>query len=460
MIILKNLIYILQKENYNISRFLRFVYNYRNWQWWNLAKRDSIKWTAKAQILAILSLVFWVSSLIFIFNVYISWYQYFVVILIFIAILPLFISFSVIFISPVDYFAKQQKIRKASKILSTTSHLTTIGITGSFGKTTMKEILKVILGKKFTVIVPPGNINTQIGIADFIIKNQQQLKKADFFIVEMGAYKQGEIRKIAKLVHPQFSFLTGIGTSHLERFGSLEKIIQTKFELAQETKREIFLNGEDKNIKENYKRFNLKNFELIDLNLVKSIIPKSNFGGLIVKTKEYTIETKLLAKHNVVLLLMAIRLARKLGLTIDDIKEGIKNIKPIPHRLKPIFNSHSNIWVIDDSYNGNFSGFLSGLEVLERHKGRKIVITPGIMEQGKNGAEIHRKLGHHYAQKVDLVLLINNSMVKFILEGFRDKDFKKYKIYNNAQEAHRDLSNILRPGDAILFQNDIDDNYY
>jgi UDP-N-acetylmuramoyl-tripeptide--D-alanyl-D-alanine ligase len=454
--IIKNLIYILQSESYSLGRFLAFVY--QNYKWWNLEQRQKIDWTAKAKLIYFLSLSL---SWLLIIVLFLSWnfWSLFSWPIIYI-LLPLIISLISLGLWPIDYLMKQVLLNRGRSLLKKYPNLQIIGITGSYGKTSVKEILFTILASRFEVIKTPDNINTDLGISQFIINNQKKLTTANFFIVEMGAYQKGDINKICHLTPPDYSILTGINESHLERFGSLENTISTKFELAANTKKISILNFNDENIKNNYTRFTIKNPIGLDNSNVSKIEVLPNFSGLSFDFNSNHFTTKLLAKHNIDLIILALTLAEKLGINNEAGIKAVADIDHVTHRLQPIFNNLSQVLVIDDSYNGNFSGFASGLEVLTRTSGRKLVITPGLVELGKNTEIRHRQIAQLYvANKIDLVILINNSSTKFIVAEFKNQGFTNYCVYRTTQEAHNNLKDILKAGDTIIFQNDWPDNY-
>lgn len=375
-------------------------------------------------------------------------------------LLPLFIALALILISPLDYWLKKRLVNQAAVVMAENKKIIVICITGSYGKTSAKEILSSILSEKYKVLKTPENINTDLGIAEFIIKNKNKLNEYNFFIVEMGAYKIGEIKKICDIVQPKYSILTGINEAHLERFGSLDNTIKAKFELAEATAGTSILNFSDLNIKNNYTSFKIKDPISIAGDTAKNIKILENFSGLEFEIDNEKYKTKLLAEHNISLILLAITLAKKLGLGPDEIKNGVSKIEIIKHRLEPIYNKNSNIWVIDDSYNGNFNGVVSGLSVLQTAKGRKLILTPGLVELGEKSEEIHKKIGELYSVKADYALLINTKATNWIKDGLEKNNFHNYKFYNSTAEAHNDLKNILKPGDTIIFQNDLPDNYF
>lgn len=453
--ILKNLIYILQSEGYYFSRFLKFVY--RHLTWWKLENRQQIVWTIKARLLWVITvLFFWII-------IWLSFIQFgkSAVFAVFILILglPFLLGFSLLIIWPLDWLLKQRKINIAAKIILT-SKVKVIGIAGSYGKTTVKEILATILEQKFEVIKTPENINTDVGIADFIIKNKTKFREGGLFVVEMGAYQKGEIKRICQMVKPYYSILTGINESHLERFGSLENIVEAKFEISQNTQDLTLFNFDDENIKKNYFRFNFGKRVGISKQDAKDIFFKDKFQGLTFDWEGKKFETKLLAEHNITLIILCAKIAQELYMPIEDIVMGVKSLQPVKHRLEPIYNHHTDILVIDDSYNGNLDGIKSGIRLLGRAPGRKVVLTPGLVELGFRAKEVHQEIGGLYAKNVDFVMLIRSKVVGFIIEGLEKNNFTNYKVYKNTEEAHNDLGNNLQKGDTIIFQNDLTDNYF
>jgi UDP-N-acetylmuramoyl-tripeptide--D-alanyl-D-alanine ligase len=456
--IIRNLIYILQSELYDARKFLQFAYSHS--QWWKLEKRSKLIWTKKAQLMYILTVL----TLLAILGLFVAFFGAWglLSLIILIPLIPVIIAAILWSIEPIDHFLKDRLFKKAQNFLrENRKNLTVIGITGSYGKTSTREILSSILAEKFRVIKLSENINTDIGIADFILKNSRKFLGQEIFIVEMGAYKKGEIKKLCDLVAPDYAILTGINESHLERFGSLENIISAKFELPQETKKTAVLNFDDENILKNYERFKLKKFIGASKSEAKNIKSLDNFSGLEFELDGTMFRTKLLALHNITLILLASRVAQKLGMTMSEISRGVGKIEYVPHRLEPIYNEMTKVWVIDDSYNGNFNGIVSGLEVLKRAQARKIVLTPGLVELGGEMQKVHEKIGRLYAEEGgDLVLLIKSRTSGYIIKGLKEKGFGNYKQYESSKEAHADLSNVVKSGDTIIFQNDLPDNYF
>jgi UDP-N-acetylmuramoyl-tripeptide--D-alanyl-D-alanine ligase len=161
-------------------------------------------------------------------------------------------------------------------------------------------------------------------------------------------------------------------------------------------------------------------------------------------------------------LLGAIQLVQMFDLTVTDITHAIEELKPVEHRLQPIYNRHTKIMVIDDSYNGNPQGVTEAIKVLAKFKQqRKVYLTPGLVEAGTKTEEIHYNIGKQLAKVAGMVILIKNSVTPFIAKGLQENGFEKENIiwFDSAKQAHDNLSKLLRPYDVILFQNDWPDNY-
>lgn len=460
--ILKNLIYIYQLENYDKKRFLFFAY--KNINWLNFSKRGKLDWTIRSGLIFILCglLIISLAAIIFYFN---GLPLLLIFALFCFMFLPIIVVAADILISPLVLFQKNRIVNQAKKIIQNGKRngLITIGIAGSFGKTGMKNVLVNILGEKYKVFIFPGNINTDIGISRYLIKHQLEAGKANVLVSEMGAYKKGDIKKLCDIVSPDYSITTAIGEAHLERFGSLKNIVSTKFELANASKKKIFLNIRDENIKKYFSSEIDNNIEIIKVHgnkEVKNIKYLENFSGISFEYKGVIFNTKIAANYIIDFSIIAFKIADELKLNILEMKAGLEKTDFVPHRLEVIKNKELNRIIIDDSYNGNYAGFLAGLDILNRARGRKIVLTPGIVELGeKRSKEIHSRLAEKYIKNADLTLLIKNKNTNFIVDKFRKSGYNNFKIYKTAKEAHNDLANILKNGDTIIFQNDITDNY-
>ena len=373
--------------------------------------------------------------------------------------------------SPTETYINEKYIKKAYKKLNKKEYkdLIKIGITGSYGKTSTKFILATILGEKYNVLATPGSYNTTMGNVRVIremLKEEHQV-----FISEMGARKKGDIREICNFVNPNIGIITSIGEQHLDTFKNIQNIQKTKGELLDGVGAEgaIFLPKDNNYCFELYKKDSHKNkFIFSTTDKASDIYSKdikvscegSTFTVVSSKNGEYTCTTKLLGEHNVQNIIGAIAIAEYLGLSKEEIILGVSKIKPIEHRLQIIPSANGTI-VIDDAFNKNPEGSKRAIDVLSKFDGRKIIITPGMVELGEKEKELNKEFGKEMANVLDIVILIGISRSKPIEDGLVENGFNKDNIYivKDLNEATKKLSEITKQGDVILFENDLPDSY-
>ena len=384
---------------------------------------------------------------------------------------------------------KSKDVKKSDIIPS----LKIIGITGSYGKTSMKEVLFSILSREFNVVKTEKNYNTEIGISTTILKKLD--KQTDIFIAEMGEYVKGDVKKLCKIAQPDISIITGINEAHLERYKTMENAISTKFEVVEYATKNavVVLNADDDLILQNYNKYVRNNVLIFYSSSIDNAKAKrSLFFDLNIKKDEkeqmlqirnyefhqdgsgqsfeiYKNEWSLgvvkiphLAQYIIGNILCAVSIAKLLGMSDTKIRLGISILKPVEHRLETkILNN--NILLIDDTYNGNSHGIKEGLSILRKFRNRrKVYVTPGLVETGYLEKEIHFEIGKLIAQSADIVVLISNSVTNFILEGLFSANFSKDKIfiYPNSKFVYSKILKSLEPNDVVLMQNDWSDNYF
>lgn len=476
-------IYFLQLENYNLGRFVKAFYlRGRSLTY----KRQAIIWTRKLKIITAIASILYFGFIIFtlifflhpvtIVNIVIKIILGIILCEVLVFISPFIFSLAVILFWPFDYAVKSRIVAKARKKLAEVPNLKIIGITGSYGKTTFKEALRTVLEEKYRVIATPENKNTPIGLSRLILDNLSP--EFDILIAEMGAYKIGDIKELCQIAHPDLAVLTGINESHLERFKSIKNIIRGKFEIVTNAKSNasVFLNADNDYILDNYKKFvGSKEVNFYSENKfnrtpfsIKNKIYLPDAKGLEFDIAEVQGEnvighfkTTLIGDYILGTLMGVIEIALKLKLTPAEIQRGLNRLEPVSHRLEPVLTTQ-NVLIIDDSYNGNPAGAREAIKVLARFSDRrKIYLTPGMVEMGKASEKIHRELGENLATVADKVILIKNSVSEYIRGGLLSKGFSEdnLTIYPTADSAHSDIKNILKSGDAIIFQNDWTDNY-
>ena len=358
---------------------------------------------------------------------------------------------------------------KAQGKLKRMTGLKIIGITGSYGKTSSKNILSDILNIKYNALPTPRNLNTFNGL--IMTVNNHMDKFTDIFIAEMGAYVKGEIKGLCKLIKPKYGILTRIGTAHLESFGSEENIISGKFELIESLPSDGFavLNGDDPK-QVNYK---LKNkvktiwigIDNKDVDVRATNIKCSSKGTSFDvefkdSDKKYSFETKLLGDHNVYNILAGIACGVEFGIEVEELMAAVKAVRPVEHRLE--LKKLGSFYQIDDAYNSNPVGAENACKVLGMMPGLKVVVTPGMIELGAKEKEYNKKFGEQIAEVADYAVLIGEKRTKPIMEGLLDKGFDKEKIivFNDVRDAYPFIGSLTGKKDVYaLFENDLPDTY-
>lgn len=451
---------LLQLEEYDSARFIKAVRNTRGIP----PSRDfrkPLKYTAKIKLIMALS-----SLLILFLSLSISNFfsnnPYKIVVLVCVYALGLYFSYIFLIILnillyPVDIFVKEVMVISAKNKLKRLKNIKIIGVAGSYGKTGMKDLIATVLEEKYQVVKTPESFNTPVGIARTILKQVDE--NTEVLVIEMGEYYSGDISNICKIAPPQIGVITGINEAHLERLGSIDNSVRTIFEIAQNMKPDgiLVLNGKDKNIKNNYKKF-LSDQEVY----LYSAKGKTEFNedapGFIYQKMFFPI----LGQYNLDKIDGVIYIAKKLGLTDEEAQNGLKKIKTPAHRLQPVLNRQKNILVIDDSYNGNPDGVEEAIKTLSLFKKRrKIFVTPGLVEMGFKSEQVHQRIGKRLNDVVDTVILIKNSVTPGIEKGLIKAGFDNKNIiwFDSMMDAQNSLGSILRSGDVVLFQNDWPDNY-
>lgn len=367
---------------------------------------------------------------------------------------------------PINNLITNGYIKDAKKKLESMPNLIVIGVTGSYGKTTMKTFLGKILSSKYNVLITPQNFNTTLGVVKTIRENLRATHEV--FVCEMGATKSGDIKEICDLVKPKYGIITSIGEQHLESFKSIDNIINTKFELADSIPEDgaVFLNGDNEYIrkkerKSNYIYYGTNNKE----NKYNAYNIKNTANGLnfkmIIDGEEKEFLSKLLGEHNVINITGAIAIAKELGIETEKIVSKVRQLETAGHRLQVIKGTNSTI--IDDAYNSNPAGARAALDVLNSFDGIKILITPGMIELGEKQYQCNFEFGEYAAKKCDYIILVGKNQTKPIKDGIEKEQFDKNKlfIFNSLSEAMAKANELGEYGKEkiILLENDLPDNY-
>jgi len=371
--------------------------------------------------------------------------------------------------TPIERLVYLHYKRKAQNKMKSMPNLKIIGITGSYGKTSCKNILGEILNVKYNALPTPKNLNTFNGL--IMTVNNHLDKFTDIFIAEMGAYVRGEIARLCKLIKPKYGILTTIGTAHLESFGSEENIQRGKFELIESLPQDGFgiLNGDDPK-QVNYKLKNKVKIIWIgidnpDVDVRATNIKCSNKGttfDVVFKDedKKVPFQTNLLGKHNVYNILSAIACGKEFDIEIEELQRAVSNVRPIEHRLE--LKRLGNFYQIDDAYNSNPVGAKNACEILKMMPGMKVVVTPGMIELGEKEEEYNEIFGEQIADAADIAILIGEKKTKPIKEGLLKKGFDKENIivFNDVRESFPFIMELAKNKEVYaLYENDLPDMF-
>jgi len=347
-----------------------------------------------------------------------------------------------------------------------------IAITGSAGKTTTKEVLSFLLSTKYEVLRTPASFNTPMGVSKTI---RDSLRDQHFFLVEMGAYKRGEIARLCEMVGPpSIAIITHINEQHMERFGSLQDIVRTKFECVEALADQgvAVLNFDNPHIAEYSARFTGKrlvrygtNDNPAELELRGSDIRAGQHGASFnvswLGAPPVEFKIGLLGKHNVLNVLAATAAALECGLEPKHIAYWIRQFSPPQHRLQ-VIPSDNQVTVIDDSYNSNPDGILEALQVLASFKPRRrILVTPGLVELGGLQDGYNRRVGELAASCCDVVILVGPKQTAKIREGLMKEEFPAQQLIvaRDFSEATNLLHSMSKSDDVILLANDLPDQH-
>lgn len=374
-------------------------------------------------------------------------------------------------LAPVEASIRRWYVRDAASMLKARPDLKIIGVTGSYGKTSTKNYLNRMLSEQYNVLVTPGNFNTTLGVVRTV---REQLKPYhQVFIVEMGAKQVGDIKEICDLVHPQAGIVTAVGDMHLETFGCRENVQKTKFELIRSLPSDGYgvINMESEGIA-SYTDLpdncRLESFG-IDAHRVDWRIADIRSGAsgtsfrLVGPGEPLELHTSLLGEGNVLDIAGAAVLALHFGVAPRRIAQAVAKLQQVPHRLSSSFKA--GITVLDDAYNSNPEGARMALSVMRDmpvpEGGRRILITPGFVELGDKQYEADFQLGKYAALCATDLVVVNKLNREAICAGAQEGGMPadRIKCVDNLSQAVQCFQQMSRPGDVVLYENDLPDMF-
>lgn len=451
---------VLQLESYQMSRFLKWWQHnqFRN----KLKNKVGLKYTPKIKLLIS------VSILVLVFEIlYLKPLTFLLSVLVIHLSFPFtLLGISLVIIKPYETVRKKLTISHTRKTILSSRKLTTIGITGSYGKTTTKNYLLSILSKHQETVSTPESYNTTFGVAKCVAL--EICNKSRYFICEMDAYHQGEIKELCFQAPPKFALLISVGPQHLERLGSLDNATSANFELIDSVDpKNALVNIDNPLIAEKLKGFRYKSVKTFSLNSKSSAdffltdFKMNRHGTTLtihssIDQSNHQFTAPVFGSSNLVNLTAAISMALLLKIPTEHITQGLKSVTPSPHRLQLIRLGGATI--IDDSYSSNVEGFENIIKDLSLQKGKKVIITPGVVELGPLTKDFHLNIGNKIGSVFDHAFLVGTSdRTKYIQQGI-GKKFKSTFLENNINVWNL-CQELSQKYDWILIENDLPENY-
>ncbi|MDE6028882.1 MAG: UDP-N-acetylmuramoyl-tripeptide--D-alanyl-D-alanine ligase [Clostridiales bacterium] len=359
---------------------------------------------------------------------------------------------------PFEKLNNRKYVKRAKAKLKEQSPIV-IGITGSYGKTTAKNLLRTMLESKYTVLSTPGSYNTPMGVCKTV---NDSLNGEQVFIAELGARYKGDIKELCDIVNPTYGIITAVGDMHAETMGTRADIANVKYELAAALPSTgvLALNGYNADCKalgaRNHACKTVVTGDGVAYdNLV--IDGRGTSFGLSADDKRVDITTKLLGAHIAETVCACAAIALELGVALEDIATAVQNAQPVEHRLQ-LLESGSAVTVIDDAFNANPIGAKNALDVLKCFDGVKVIITPGFVELGALEKPSNVELGRQISATCDYAYLVGSRAEDIksgaVKNGMDDSKITIFRSRNEAVEALKSIDG----NKVVLFENDLPDN--
>lgn len=480
---LKRYLHIYQLKDYNTKRYFKFFLLYK--LWWKLlnllfvllvffiktiyiktilifvsmlfnlcfnanlikGNKTPLKYTGK------IKRIYFISTFLLVFTLFLK------KILIFSNILMIFLPIISNYINFYDRI-KNKKFIKSAQFKLKNYKVKIIAITGSNGKTSVKNILHKMLETKYKVLSSPKSYNTPLGLSLFI--NQSNLTNIDFIILEFGARRINDIKNLCKTFGADYGIVTCVAPQHLESFKTLENVYLAKNQLPQYLNEKLCIF----NLDNDYCKimFNEKAGKKIGISIKSnrsiyaSEIRVENFKThftLHCNHQSFNVETKLLGNHNITNILLCFALAKELNISPNSLINTINDLQPTPHRLEYI---KGRINILDDSYNCSISSAGEAIKVLEQTAFKKMILTPGIIEGGKQQFELNFKLGK-LCKNLDFLIIVGQTNKKAILDGLKSQTNSVKIYFAKSLEDSKQYFSLLTNNDTLLILNDLPDDY-
>ena len=329
--------------------------------------------------------------------------------------------------------------KEAKKKLQEMDKLQIVAITGSYGKTSIKNFVAQILSKKFNVYATPRSVNTLGGIMGDV--NNSLPSDTEIYICEAGARERGDIYDITTFIEPQTVVVGKVGEAHIEYFKTLANIISTKLEIMKSPRlKRAFIHTsvtDEPHDKVTFFGDDVKNID--------ATLDGIDFD-LEIDSKRVSFHTDILGEFQTMNIAVAVRIAKHFGMSDEEIVKAVKALEPVEHRLQMI-KAGGKI-ILDDGYNGNIDGMLEGVRLCSLHVGRKVIVTPGLVE---SSSELNLKLIKAINEVFDIVIVTGSLNAELFNKNLKVKN--KIMLANKAVLTEV-LGSQTKAGDIILFAND------
>lgn len=382
-------------------------------------------------------------------------------------LMPLIGVAAITVLEPLEASLRAGFVTKARRRLEAVNPIV-IGVAGSYGKTTTKAALAAVLSAKYRVLATPESYNTLLGVTRTI--NEHLTDDIEVLIVEMGARHPGDIAEICDLVRPTIGVITRLGPQHMEYFKTEDTIVRAKTELARALPDDGIAIVDADGFTDfaqplDWPARTIRVSARSDSG-AEAILGDITVGGegttfSVTRADGSRIEakTRLLGRHAAFNSSLAVVAGLELGVDPIAIRSGLALLAPVPHRLEIVRND--SVVVIDDAFSSNPDGFAAALEVLASFPGRRILITPGMIELGDQAVSAHVKVAKLAVEAADVIILVGRSWPEEFAQTLRERGFPEAALHLSASlaEASAVLATIIGPGDVVLFENDLPDNF-
>ncbi|MEO8862933.1 MAG: Mur ligase family protein [Candidatus Saccharimonadales bacterium] len=451
----------LQQVEYDVGKFTSWVWKLPNL--FSLRRRGHLVATSRVKASLVLAYFVWLATIFIPAGYAFVTHNYAWLLLILVAPISVIVCLSAgsfalqtLIVGPAQ---RKQVLAAKSKLQGMQS--TRIGVLGSYGKTTMKELLLTVLSEGLEVAATPGNQNVIISHARWVLSKLKGSERV--LIFEYGESQPGDIKRLGGFSSPEYAVVTGLAPAHLDSYPDLQSIVDDFSSIKDYVSDErLYVNGDVRLLESTFNDANL--YKSSGTSLLRAKNVSVSFEGtdftVMRDSKEISFHTGLMGRHQIGPIIAVISIALDLGMSLDQIKAGVSKTNSFEHRMQS--RKLSGAWIIDDTYNGNLEGLRAGLSLLsELPAKRKIYVTPGLVDQGEETTRVHNELGNLIAKaSPDKVVLMKNSVTSLIESGLKEGSYLgELIIETNPLEFYTNLEHYLASGDVIMMQNDWPDSY-